>query len=215
MRPERTVLSSIGVLTVSTRRVVIVMLRSHSVLQMQVDLGCRARRRSRWCRPARRSPGRARRSPACRPPRSRRRRRAAGQLHDLLRRPRRRLLLISRVAPNVLRHLEPVVVEVDHDDLRRRIELRGQQRREADRAGADDGHRARPAAPCRSARRTRSRSAGCRSASRAPLRRRRRESDRGWCRRAECARTRPACRRCVLPRIQPPVVQCEYMPRRQ
>jgi hypothetical protein len=37
-RPERTVLSSIGVLTVSTRRVVIVMFRSQSRFEMQVGL---------------------------------------------------------------------------------------------------------------------------------------------------------------------------------
>ena len=70
------------------------------------------------------------------------------------------------------RHLEPVVVEVDHHDLGRRVELRRQQRGEADRARARRWRRCRRASPARSARRTRSRSGGCRSASRAPPRRR-------------------------------------------
>ena len=36
--------------------------------------------------------------------------------------------------------LQPLVVEIDHEDRRRRIELRGQQHREPDRPGADDRH---------------------------------------------------------------------------
>ena len=36
--------------------------------------------------------------------------------------------------------LQAVVVEVDHDDLARRIELGGQQGGQTDRSGADDGH---------------------------------------------------------------------------
>jgi hypothetical protein len=40
------------------------------------------------------------------------------------------------------RHLEPAVVQVDQDDLRRRIELGREQRGQADGPGAHDGHRA-------------------------------------------------------------------------
>ena len=55
----------------------------------------------------------------------------------------------GRGGAEALGDLKAVVVQIDHDDLGRRIELRGQQRRQADRPGADDGHGARPAGPCR------------------------------------------------------------------
>jgi hypothetical protein len=39
------------------------------------------------------------------------------------------------------RHLEPVVIEINHDDLGGRIELRGEKRGEADRTGPDNRDR--------------------------------------------------------------------------
>ena len=36
------------------------------------------------------------------------------------------------------RHFEAILIEIDHDDFRRRIELCGEKRGEADRTGADD-----------------------------------------------------------------------------
>ena len=49
-------------------------------------------------------------------------------------------LLIARRGAEALGHLEAIVVEIDHDDLGRRVELRGEQRREPDRPRADDRH---------------------------------------------------------------------------
>ena len=46
----------------------------------------------------------------------------------------------DRRGAEALGHLEAIVVEIDHDDLGRRIELRGQQRGEPDRPDADDRH---------------------------------------------------------------------------
>src|SRR5690606_27946090 len=40
-----------------------------------------------------------------------------------------------------LRHIQTVLIEIDHDDLRPRIELRGVKRRQTDRPGTDDGVR--------------------------------------------------------------------------
>ena len=48
------------------------------------------------------------------------------------------LLLTVAVAPKRLAIFKPVIVEIDHDDLGRRIELGRQQRRETDRSRADD-----------------------------------------------------------------------------
>ena len=45
-----------------------------------------------------------------------------------------------RRGAEALGDFQAIVVEIDHDDLGRRIELRGQQRRQPDRAGADDRH---------------------------------------------------------------------------
>ena len=63
----------------------------------------------------------------------------AGHLHDRL-----RGLAVGAVdgrgRAEALGHLKPVVVEIDHDDLGRRVELRRQQRGEPDRSGADDRH---------------------------------------------------------------------------
>ena len=45
-----------------------------------------------------------------------------------------------RGRPELLRHLETVVIEIDDDDVRRSIELCRQQCRQSDRARTDDGH---------------------------------------------------------------------------
>ena len=52
-----------------------------------------------------------------------------------------RPLLIGDVGAELERLLEPRVGEVDRDDPARRVQLRGHDRREPDRAGADDGDR--------------------------------------------------------------------------
>ncbi len=45
-------------------------------------------------------------------------------------------------------HLEPIVIEIDHDDFAWRMELRGQERGKADRTRADDRDSATGAEPC-------------------------------------------------------------------
>ena len=72
----------------------------------------------------------------------------AGHLHDLL----DGLAVVAvdgRGGAEALGDLKPVVVEIDHDDLGRRVELRRQQRRESDRARSRRWRRSRPAEPCR------------------------------------------------------------------
>jgi hypothetical protein len=59
------------------------------------------------------------------------------------------VLLMVAVAPKRLAISRRIVVEIDHDDLGRRIELRGEQRGEADRPRADDRDRASRLRPCR------------------------------------------------------------------
>ena len=58
-------------------------------------------------------------------------------------------VMASRVAVGAIDHrrrpeffgdLETFVIEINDDDVRRGVELRRQQRRQADGAGADDGH---------------------------------------------------------------------------
>ena len=51
------------------------------------------------------------------------------------------VLLMVRGGAEALRHFQAIVVEIDHDDLGGRIELRREQRGEPDRPGADDRHR--------------------------------------------------------------------------
>src|SRR5450759_3710955 len=65
---------------------------------------------------------------------------AAGHCLDPLRRLAIRAVDRERRAKTP-RDFQPVAVEIDHDDFRRRIELRGEHSGEADRAGADDRHR--------------------------------------------------------------------------
>ena len=48
----------------------------------------------------------------------------------------------DRRGAEALRHFKAIVVEIDHDDLGRRVELRREQRGEPDRSRADDRHRA-------------------------------------------------------------------------
>ena len=55
----------------------------------------------------------------------------------------------GRRGAEALGDLQAVVVEIDHDDLGRRIELRRQQRGEPDRSGADDRHGVPRLRPCR------------------------------------------------------------------
>ena len=57
--------------------------------------------------------------------------------------------LTVAVAPKRLRDLQAVVVEIDHDDLGRRVELRRQQGGKPDGAGADDRDRRAGLRPCR------------------------------------------------------------------
>ena len=72
----------------------------------------------------------------------------AGHLHDRL-----HGLAVGAVdgrrGAEALRHFKAIVVEIDHDDLGRRVELRGEQRGEPDRPGADDRHGAARLQPCR------------------------------------------------------------------
>jgi hypothetical protein len=46
----------------------------------------------------------------------------------------------GRGGAEALGHFKAIVVEIDHDDLRRRMELGGEQCRESDRSGANDRH---------------------------------------------------------------------------
>ena len=64
--------------------------------------------------------------------------RPSGQLHDSLDARRSLLLLIVTSAPSSRAFSRRGVVEVDRDDVRRREQPRGQDRREPDRARADD-----------------------------------------------------------------------------
>ena len=72
----------------------------------------------------------------------------AGHLHDRL-----GGLAVGAVdgrrGAEALGDFEPIVVEIDHDDLGGGVELRGEQGREADRPGADDGDGAARLRPCR------------------------------------------------------------------
>ena len=141
-------LSSIGVLTVSTSRVVMVMLRSHRlsrwrstfvpctpILAMVPPGGDDFLAHLERGRNAHRLDGRVDAA-------------LAGHLHDRL-----HGLAVGAVdgrrRAEALGHLEAVVVEIDHDDLGRRIELGGEQRGEADRPRADDRHGAARLQPCR------------------------------------------------------------------
>ena len=132
-------LSSIGVLTVSTSRVVMVMLRSH--------------RRSRWrstfvpCTPilAMVPPGATIFSQSSK---------VAGMPTASMAVstpcPPVIFMTVSTALPSALlqrgrgaetlRHFKAIVVEIDHDDLGRRVELGGEQRREPDRPRTDDRH---------------------------------------------------------------------------
>ena len=66
---------------------------------------------------------------------------AAREVHDLLHRLAVATRSTVRVAPRLPATCRRFVVEVDHDDLGRRVELRRQQRGQADGPGAHDGHR--------------------------------------------------------------------------
>jgi len=64
----------------------------------------------------------------------------AAQRHDVLHRVA--ILPVHRCSrAETLRNFQTAVVQVNHDELRRRIELRGQQGRESNRTSADDRHR--------------------------------------------------------------------------
>ena len=54
-----------------------------------------------------------------------------------------------RCGAEALGDLQAIVVEIDHDDLGRRIELGGEQRGQPDRSRADDRDGASRAGPCR------------------------------------------------------------------
>ena len=123
--------------TVSTSRVVMEMLRSHKLLQMEIDLlavhadiGDDAARRDDLFaqlesgRNANRFDGGIDAA-------------AAGHLHDRLDGLAVRAV-DGRGGAEALRHFKAIIVEIDHDDLGRRVKLRGQQGGKPDRPGADD-----------------------------------------------------------------------------
>ena len=137
----------------------------------------------------------------------------AGQLHDRL-----QGLAVGAVdgrrGAEALGHLKPIVVEIDHDDLGRRVELGGEEGCEPDRARADDRHGA--------ARRNLAVEHAALEAGRQDVAEHDQRFFVGAVGNGIEAGVRVGMRTnsawvpsIVLPRIQPPVVQCEYICLRQ